>query len=158
MKMNSKRFLADLVQEGRLKEQEFDLRALNSQLRAAKRNIDAALVIFDIAEEAAFKCLYESLLQIGRLILAMNGFRPADGDQHKTTFIVAGELLGPDFDDLISKIHKYRIKRNRSIYETDIVISRTEALLILETARIFWHRAKNYLKNKNPQLELFEDF
>jgi uncharacterized protein (UPF0332 family) len=156
--MNSKRFLAELVQAGKLKEQNFDQSSYNNLLRGAKRNFDAALLLLNQADEVAFKCIYEGLLQIGRLILSLNDLRPDDGDQHKTTFQAAGAILGGDFDELITKIQKYRIKRNRSVYESDLLISRTEADAILETARQFWARAKLYLKTKNNQLELFADF
>ena len=57
-----------------------------------------------------------------------------------------------------AKIQKYRIKRNRSVYESDLMISRTEVAAILETARQFWAKTKLYLKTQNEQLELFEDF
>lgn len=63
------------------------------------------------------KVVYDSLLQIGRLILLMNGYRPDDGEQHKATFLVAGELLGEDYHNLIRRIQKFRIKRNDCIYD-----------------------------------------
>ena len=146
MRMNSKRFLAELVHSGKLKEQSFDHHSYDNLLRGAKKNIDAALILMNREDEIAFKCIYEGLLQIGRLILSLNNLRPDDGDPHKTTFQAAGAILGSEFDDLIHKIQKYRIKRNRSVYESDLLISRNEVEAILDTARQFWSQAKSYLK------------
>jgi hypothetical protein len=36
--------------------------------------------------------------------------RPDDGEQHKTTFLAAGMIMGSEFDDIIRKIQKFRKK------------------------------------------------
>ena len=157
MRMHLETLLNKFLKEGKLSKQSSDVAFLNNLLDGAKRNFDAASLIRGKVDEAAFKLAYDGLLQIGRIILLINGYRPADGEQHKTTFTVAGALLGEDFDRLIKKIQKFRIKRNISLYEPKLLINKNETEAIFKTAREFWDRVKIYLRDKNTQLKLFED-
>lgn len=147
--------LSQLIKEGKLQKQQTGLDYLNGLLAAAKRNFEAAELVKDHIDEAAFKLAYDGLLQIGRLIVLLNGYRPADGEQHKTTFLVAGEFLGREYHDLISKIQRSRIKRNDCLYEPHGLISKSEVDALLKIAREFWAKARKYLEAKNPQLKLF---
>ena len=147
-----------LLKAGKLKKQSTDNSYLNNLLFAANRNFKAALLIKSHVEEASFKLFYDGLLQIGRLILLINGYRPDDGGQHKTTFSVAGEFLGKDFDTLMGKIQRCRIKRNTCLYDPKGLIGKEETDAIYKTAQEFWKKTRKYLQNKNPQLELFNEF
>lgn len=106
-------------------------------------------------EEVAFKAAYDGLLQISRVVLLLNGYRPDDGEQHKTTFVVAGAILGGKFIKLINRINIYRVKRNNCVYDPKGLITKTETENIIKTAKEYWSSVRIYLKNKNPQLELF---
>ncbi|MBN2266218.1 MAG: hypothetical protein JW775_10440 [Candidatus Aminicenantes bacterium] len=154
--MTSESSLARLEREGRLKRQEPDMGAMNDLLDAARRNFEAAKVVQGKIDEAAFKLYYDGLLQIGRVVLLGAGFRPADGEQHKTTFEAAGAILGPEFSDLIRKIQKFRIKRNVCVYDPGDLIGKAETDAIQRTARSFWAKVRRYLADRDPQLRLFE--
>ena len=155
--MSSKNLLKRLIHEGKLRRQATDIAYRQNLLDAAKRNFDAASLIKGKIDDAAFKLFYDGLLQLGRVIVLSNGFRPVDGEQHKTTFTVAGEFLGKDFVNLINKIQRYRTKRNDCIYDPKTLISRVETESIHKTAQEFWGRTKLYLSEKDPQLRLFEE-
>lgn len=154
--MSSSRLLERLCKEGKLKPQKADLDYLNATLDAARKNFDAALAVRALAEEAAFKLFYDGLLQISRAIVLMKGYRPDDGEQHKTTFFVAGEILGPEYEDLIRKMQKLRIKRNACIYDPRDLIGKSETDVIYATAKKFWSKVRVYLEKTNPQLKLFD--
>ena len=77
---------------------------------------------------------------------------------HKTTFLVAGELLGEDYHNLIRRIQKFRIKRNDCIYDPKGLISKIETDAIFKVSEEFWGKVKIYLEEKNPQLKLFNVF
>ena len=158
MSMSLKNLLDELVKEGKLKRQDTGVDYLNSLLEAAKRNFEAAALVKGKVDEAAFKLVYDGLLQIGRLILLLNGYRPDDGEQHKTTFLVAGELLGKEYNYLINKIQRFRIKRNICIYEPKGLINKSEVEAIYRVFKEFWRKVRIYLKEKNPQLKLFNEF
>jgi len=155
--MNSKNLLNELIKSGKLKKQATDIYYLNGLLDAAKRNFDAAALVKSKVDEAAFKLLYDGLLQVSRVVVMLNGYRPDDGEQHKTTFTVAGELMGSGFREFIDKIQRFRIKRNNCVYEPTGLITKSEVGSILDTAKEYWPKVKKYLQARNPQLQLFED-
>jgi hypothetical protein len=155
--MSSRDLFDKLSQEGKLKRQKAETDYLNALLDSAARNFEAALVVRGKIEEAAFKLFYDGLLQISRVVVLLNGYRPDDGEQHKTTFLAAGELLGPKYEDLIRKIQKLRIKRNICIYDPKELIGKIETDAIYETAKKFWSRVRAYLEKRNPQLKLFKE-
>ncbi len=156
--MNSGAVLAKLVHEGKLKQQKADLDYLNDMLDAARRNFEAAKFVQDKVGEAAFKLFYDGLLQVSRVVTLLKGYRPDDGEQHKTTFLAAGEILGPEYEEFINKIQKFRIKRNGCIYDPRGLIGRREAEAIHKTAKEFWAKVRSYLEKENPQLKLFREF
>ena len=156
--MNLENTLNGLLKQGKLKKQKTDIGYLNKMLNAAERNFKAAALVKNKVDEASFKLIYDGLLQIGRVILLLNGYRPDDGEQHKTTFTAAGELLGKEYHNLINKIQKFRIKRNICVYEPRGLITKAETEAILKTSREFWHKVRSYLEKKNPQLKLFKEF
>jgi hypothetical protein len=156
--MNSKSVFNKLTREGKLKKQKTDVGYLNGLLEAARRNFEAADLVRGRVNEAAFKLLYDGLLQISRVILLLGGYVPDDGEQHKTTFFAAGMLLGEDFDSLIRTLQKFRIKRNECVYQPRGLISEKETEAIHRIAREFWKKVREYLIKANPQMRLFDDF
>lgn len=147
-----------LSKEGKLKRQKADIDYLNALIDAAKRNFEAALVVRGRIDEAAFKLFYDGLLQISRVVVLLKGYRPDDGEQHKTTFLAAGEILGSEYEDLIRKIQKLRIKRNICLYDPKGLIGKSETEAMYITAKKFWNKVRLYLGKANPQLKLFEEF
>jgi len=116
--MNLENLLDKLLRESKIKKQDTDINYLNGLLGSARQNFSSAKYNLDgDFYETAFKSAYDGLLQISRVVLLLNGYRPDDGEQHKTTFIVAGAILGEGFKELIERIDRYRIKRNRAIYQ-----------------------------------------
>lgn len=155
--MSLEDLLNKLLKEGKIKRQDTDVNYLNGLLGSAQQNfLSAKYNLSGGFYMTAFKSAYDGLLQISRVILFLNGYRPDDGEQHKTTFMMAGATLGEEFNELIERIDRYRVKRNRAIYQPIDFLSKSEAEGILETAKEYWHSVKRYLREKNPQLELFD--
>ena len=155
--MSSGNLFDRLNKEGRLKSQKANIDYLNALLDAARRNFEAALVVRGRVDEAAFKLFCDGLLQISRVVVLLKGYSPDDGEQHKTTFLVAGEVLGAEFEDLIRKIQKLRIKRNNCLYDPKGLIGKSETDAMYDTAKKFWNNVRRYLEKINPQLKLFEE-
>jgi len=107
--VGSRNLFERLSKEGKLRRQKADIDYLNALLDAAGRNFEAALVVRGKVDEAAFKLFYDGLLQISRVIVLLNGYRPDDEEQYKTTFLAAGEILGSEYEDLIGKMQKMRV-------------------------------------------------
>jgi len=155
--MSSDSVLSKLTREGKLKRQKADLDYLNDLLEAARRNFEAARLVQGKIDEAAFKLFYDGLLQVSRAIVLLRGFRPDDGGQHKTAFLAAREILGLEYESLLNKIQKFRVKRNECLYDPKGLIGKNEAEAIHQTAKEFWGRVRSYLEKENPQLKLFRE-
>jgi hypothetical protein len=155
--MSSNDSLNKLIREGKLRSQKAEAPYLNDLLEAANRNFEAARLLQGQIDEAAFKLYYDGLLQVSRTVLLLEGLRPDDGEQHKTTFLAAGMILGSEFDDLIRKIQKFRMKRNVCIYDPKGLVGHSEAEAIYQTSRAFWSKVRSHLEKANPQLKLFDD-
>lgn len=155
--MSSDSSLDKLVQEGKLRPQRADTPYLNDLLEAAHRNFEAARLLQGRIDEAAFKLYYDGLLQVSRAVLLQEGLRPDDGEQHKTTFLAAGMILGPELEDLIRKIQKLRIKRNVCIYDPKGLVGQSEAEAIYQISRAFWSKVRTHLRRADLQLKLFEE-
>ena len=102
-----KSLLEKFENQGKLKKQKAGIDYLNDLLHAADRNFRAAAANVDDFEETAFKAAYDGILQISKVVLLLNGYKTDDGEQHKTTFEVAGAILGSEFRELINKINVY---------------------------------------------------
>jgi len=154
--MSLQKLLKDLEVQGKIKKQQTDDIYLNGLLHAANINFKASTDNLNKYSEVAFKSAYEGLLQLSRVILLINSYRPTDGEQHRTTFIVAGAFLGDEFENLIIRIDKYRKRRNESIYNPIDGISVEEAKSILETTKKYRQAVSEYLKSLDVQLDLFD--
>jgi hypothetical protein len=155
--MSSDSVLSKLAREGKLKRQKADLDYLNDLLEAARRNFEAARFVQGKVDEAAFKLFYDGLLQVSRAVVLLRGLRPDDGEQHKTAFLAAREILGPEYEDLVNKIQRFRVKRNECVYDPRGLIGKNEAEAIHQTAIEFWGKVRSYLEKEIPQLKLFRE-
>ena len=145
------------MERGKIRKQDTDTHYVNGLLHAAHRNfLSAEYNCTGGFPDTAFKSAYDGILQVSRAILLLNGYRPDDGEQHKTTFLVAGALLGERFLKIAGKIDKYRVKRNSAVYQPVDLLSKSEALAIITSAKEYWNAVREYLKEKDNQLELFE--
>jgi len=153
--MNLKNYLDELSKKGYLKPEKIGFDQISALLKSAKKNISAARKNLEIDEETCYTMAYSSMIKIGRALIFLQGYRPDDGQQHKTTIEVAGEVLGTDFSDLIEKFDKMRKKRNQFTYDPLIPLSQREVDDALFCAENFYNKVKDWLEKENPQLKLF---
>lgn len=124
--MTLNNYLNKLVEQGLLKQEDIGLDQARSLLGGAIRNISAARKSLAIDEETCYIMAYNAMLKIARALVFLQGFRPIDGQQHKTTIKISGEILGKDFNQLIKRFDKMRRKRNQLIYDSLVPPSKKE--------------------------------
>lgn len=112
-----KDYLKRLEENGFLKKEEIGIDQVKALLDSAVRNIAASEKNLDIDEEACYTLAYNAMLKIARALVFLEGYRPSDGQQHKTTVEVAGKILGKQFENLIGMFDKMRRKRNQFTYD-----------------------------------------
>lgn len=156
MKESLGSYLKRLESSGLLKKEVIGIDQVKALLLSASKNIFAAEKNLSIDEEACYTLAYNAMLKTARALVFLQGFRPSDGQQHKTTIEVAGEILGKEFSELIHMFDKMRKKRNQFTYDPMLPLSLTEAKSALRTADDFYRKVKGFLDKKYPQLKLFQ--
>lgn len=156
MKENLGDYLKRLESAGFLKKEKIGIDQIRALLMSASKNIFASEKNLSIDEEACYTLAYNAMLKSARALVFLQGYRPHDGQQHKTTIEVAGEILGKEFSELIELFDKMRKKRNQFTYDPMLPLSLTEAKTALKTADDFYKRIRSFLDKKYPQLKLFE--
>lgn len=153
--MSSKKYFDNLVSRGFLKKEKIGTDQIRALLASSAKNLAASRKTIAIDEETCFAMAYAAMLKIARAILFLRGYRPSDGQQHKTTIEVAGKILGSNFENLIDKFDKMRRKRNQFTYDPLLPLSEKETRDALKTAESFSAGARKYLEKIDPQGKLF---
>jgi uncharacterized protein (UPF0332 family) len=86
--------------------------------------------------------------------MLLKGFRPADGYQHKTVVEFMGKYLSKEYKNMVERFDSMRRKRNIFTYESDILISGTEAEDAIKRAVEFVQLIIRLLHKEHPQMEL----
>lgn len=138
-----------------IKKQVSDFNQIVKYLRGAKRKINIATKILKISEDAAFQIAYEGMIKASIGLMLSYGIRPRAGPgYHKTVIKFAGKILGKKFKSLIKTFDYMRKKRNRFIYEVDIIITEKEAEDSIKIANKYLNIIENIIQKKNPQKKL----
>jgi len=155
MNENLKNYFEQLTKQGFLKQEEIGLDQIKALLVSAKKNLMAANKTLEIDEETCYTMAYSCVLKLGRALIFLHGFRPDDGQQHKTTIEAAFFILGDDYKNLFFVFDKMRQKRNQFTYDPLFPLSIAEVKEALKNADNFLSEVRNFIKTKNPQLSLF---
>lgn len=146
-------FIKSYIQRGLIKEQEIGFDQIIRHLARAKKDLVVAKANIEIDEEATYNYAYLAMLRCGRAIMFLNGFRPSDGQQHKTVIEFCREVFEQDFIELIRKFDMMRRKRNQFTYDPFLPVSKTEAENALNNAEMFVDKALEVVRKRNPQAE-----
>ena len=87
-------------------------------------------------------------------LIRYQGYRPGNKLQHIGIIEAVKRTLGEDFEAMIFKFDKLRIKRNKFEYQAIYNISKTQLINDIKDAGTFIKIIEKYLKDRNPQLSL----
>lgn len=150
-----KEFLKDYQEKGFIKSEEIGFDQVGKQLNRSRKELEVAEANLVIDSIVAYSCAYQAMLHAGRGLMFSYGYRPCDGEQHKTVVLFCENILGKDFAELVRKFDRMRKKRNQFTYdEPDILVSDTEAKNALESASEFVKKIAGFIEEKNPQKKL----
>lgn len=154
--MGLESYLKRLESRGFLRKEKIGIDQVKALLAGAYKNITASEKNLSIDEEACYTLAYNAMLKISQALVFLQGYRPHDGQQHKTTIEITGAILGEEFKNLIDMFDIMRKKRNQFTYDPLLPLSLTEAKTALKTAKEFHMKVKLYLDEQYPQLKLFK--
>ena len=149
--MNYKDVVKRLINRGLIKKQGVNFNQIDALLFRAKKDLIASKANLEIDEEVTYNYAYLAMLRCGRAIMFMEGYRPTDGQQHKTVIEFTGRILGEKFINIIKKFDNMRRKRNQFTYDPYLPVSKLEAKNALKTAEEFIKKIIELVKKENPQ-------
>lgn len=147
-----------LVKEGRVRKQKAGFVQIESLLKASIMDLEEAWKISHLAERATYLMAYNAILKAGRALLLLNGYVPDDGAQHKTVVEMTSAILGDRYRNLAMQFETMRRKRNEMTYETETLLSKSEAQKSFSDAISLVRKILEEVKSQNPQLELKFNF
>lgn len=151
-----KNFISEYIRRGMVKEEKIGFDQVIKHVNRAKKDLRVAEANLRIDAEASYNYAYLAMLRTGRGLMFSHGWRPADGEQHKTVVSFCEFLLGKEFFELVRHFDRMRKKRNRFTYdEPDLLVSDTETKSAFESARKFVDKVSGFIQKENPQQKLF---
>lgn len=149
--MNYKDVAKRLINRGLIRKQGVNLNQIDALLFRAKKDLIASKANLEIDEEVTYNYAYLAMLRCGRAIMFMEGYRPTDGQQHKTVIEFTGRILGEKFINIVKKFDNMRRKRNQFTYDPSLPVSKLGAKNALKTAEEFIKKIIELVKKENPQ-------
>jgi len=150
-----KEFFKKYKDAGFIKEESVGFDQVRKQLIRAAKDLRVAEANLDIDTEASYNYAYLAMLRTARALMFSFGYRPINGQQHKTVVFFAENVLGLKFSDLVGYFNRMRKKRNKFTYdEPEILISEEEVKNAIFAAKEFVTKITQFIKEKNPQKEL----
>ncbi|NQT80422.1 MAG: HEPN domain-containing protein [Candidatus Aminicenantes bacterium] len=144
----------NLLKEALIKKCPIDHKAIMNLMHRAYIDLETANRNLNEDEECTYNYAYNAMMRSGLALMFSEGFRPEIKDKHLTVVRFASLILGGKFNNLINNYDFMRRKRHQFVYEPNIPCSKKEAKDALKTAKKLVDIIYNFIKKKNPQLEL----
>jgi len=145
----------DLVAEEKLKkEKAIGIDQIHRFIKRAKKDLETAEIVVINDEGAALTLVYDAMFHAANALIRYQGYRPGNKLQHIGIIEAVRRTLGEEFEAMIFKFDKLRIKRNKFEYQAIYNISKTQLINDIKDASTFIKIIEKYLKDRNPQLSL----
>lgn len=149
-------FIGEYIRNGFIKEEKVGFDQVLKHLARARKDVKVAKANLSIDSEASYNYAYLAMLRSGRALMLSCGFRPSDGEQHKTVVYFCEQVLEGKFSELVRRFDRMRKKRNRFTYdEPGLMVSDTETHDAVINAQLFVEKISDYIQNRHPQKKLW---
>jgi len=96
-------------------------------LAAAKKDLGNVRKFLEIDEAKAYDTAYDVMFKSALALMRAHGYRPGATLQHKTAVEFCEAVLGVSWKAALDYFDDMRQKRNRMMYEGDVIVGRKEA-------------------------------
>jgi len=149
------KLIKDLENQKFIAKEQIGFDQIIKHINRAYKDLKVSEANLKIDNEAAYNYAYLAMLRTGRALIFSFGYRPIDGQQHKTIVLFSEAILGKDFSKLIAKFDRMRKFRNKFTYqEPGILISRQEIKEALKSASQFVQKVDEFIQKNNPQKKI----
>jgi uncharacterized protein (UPF0332 family) len=122
-----------------------DLRAV------VERNLDDAS-IQELSDDNRFGIAYQAALLSAKMAIACAGYRVKGQGAHQTTFQALKLAMGSAVNAMADYLDRCRRKRNEMTYDSEGVVSSTDATELLAKAREFNETVEAWIAKHHPRL------
>lgn len=131
--------LSELLKKRLIEKFESDKDTINNELQIAKRDLQSAKKMLEIAEwEWAHNAAYNSMLQASRALMFAKGYRPLSQEHHVAVIAFMNAVYQNKFGQtVIQSLDRARKKRNESVYDRTNVISENQSKNLVSKAEFF---------------------
>jgi len=143
--------LQDLLAQGRLRRRSTRREEIRGLLQVADRDLGDAAVP-GLSSDRLLLIAYEAALALATIPLRCAGYETYGSRHHCTTFQALPLTMGDALLDLSIYFESCRNKRNVGAYDRSGSISRSEASELVEEARAFNERLRQWLGDRYPEL------
>jgi len=149
------KFIKDLENQKLITKEQIGFDQIIKHINRAHKDLKVSEANLKIDNEAAYNYAYLAMLRTGRALMFSFGYRPIDGQQHKTIVLFSEAILGKDFSKLVAKFDRMRKFRNKFTYqEPGILVSRQEIEGALKSACQFVQKVAEFIQKNNPQKKI----
>jgi len=147
--------IGQLLQEGKLKEEQVPLEMVEGLVREAVVDLDEARKTQEMgAHRATFFLSYMAMLRTGRAFLLFNGYRPSNCSRHKTIVAVTSVLMGEAHKDITEHIEMALEKQLNLIHGGGALLSELEAHDAFHYAMLLTREVVKNIKQKDPDFHV----
>ncbi len=106
--------LKQLEAQGLMEKASFNDKQILANLGRARRDLITSKANLSIDEEWAYAIAYHAMLRAGRALMFASGYRPRGKDQHRTVVDFCSSVLGSEFQELVTRFNRMRVKRQKT--------------------------------------------
>jgi len=139
---------------GLVKEVRSNFRQIERQVLRAEKDLRTLELVIEADPEWASTIAYQAMLRLGRALMFLFGYLPADGQQHKTVIEITGGLLGKEYSLVVKYFDRMRRSRNLFFYDSLDAGGQARARKSLGTAEELLKAVKVKIAEQNPQFGL----
>jgi uncharacterized protein (UPF0332 family) len=142
--------LEKLLRDRLIRKIRVDKSLVRKSFLIAKRDLDTSKKVFKGESYGwSLAIAYNSMLQAGRALMFLNGFKPTGQYQHVAVIKFVHTVFGREITDrMIDIFNRLREKRHLAIYEEVDIVSEEEAKNAIKWADEFLTKVECILKRK----------
>ncbi|MEM5881546.1 MAG: HEPN domain-containing protein [Candidatus Aenigmatarchaeota archaeon] len=142
--------LEELLRDRLIRKIRVDKNLVRKSFLIAKRDLNTAEKVFESRSYSwSLAIAYNSMLQAGRALMFLNGFKPTNRYQHIAVVKFVHIVFGKEITDrMINIFDRLREKRHKVVYEEVDIISEDEARNAIEWAHEFVSKVEEILRRK----------
>jgi uncharacterized protein (UPF0332 family) len=139
-----------LIQAQRIRTHVTSRQELDELRNVVERDLQDAAVAA-LSADRRFATAYNAALQLGKMVIACNGYRVVGPGHHLTTFEAVEIAMGSSVSALVTYFDTCRRKRNQVDYDRTNAATETEAEDLLNKAEEFRNLVEKWILKHYPR-------